>query len=95
MRKKRVILGTLIASLSLVGTTLARPQTHTINWWIIGGGGGSKTSGDTSLGGTVGQWAVGSDTSGGTHLASGFWGGGTADSGEERIFLPLVLCQCP
>jgi hypothetical protein len=94
-KKKWVILCTLIVSLSLVGTALARPQAHSINRWVIGGGGGSETSGDTFLGGTVGQWAVGSDTSGSTHLASGFWGGGAADSGEERIFLPLALCQYP
>ena len=96
MKKKWVILGTLIVSLFLVGTALARPQAHTINWWVIGGGGGSGTAGDTALDGTVGQWAVSSGTEGNRHLASGFWGGGdAAGPADEEVFLPLALRQHP
>lgn len=96
MKKKWAILGILIASLSLVGTALARPQAHIINWWVIGGGGGSGASGGTALDGTVGQWAVGSGTSGSTHLESGFWvSGSAAGPADEQVFLPLILRQHP
>jgi len=69
----------------LVGTALAQGS---IDWWVIGGGGGSDSADSTSLDGTIGQWVVGSDTSGTTQLEHGFWGGGV---GEYEIFLPAVL----
>jgi hypothetical protein len=90
VKKKWIILGALaVSSLLFVGVTLAN-GTPSIDWWGIGGGGGSGTVGSTSLGGTIGQWVVGSDTTGTTQLCSGFWCGAV---GEYRVFLPLVLRQ--
>ncbi|MBE9508276.1 MAG: hypothetical protein IMY86_09530 [Chloroflexi bacterium] len=97
MKKKWMIPGTLVVSLLLVGMALAAPNAHSIDWWVIGGGGGSGTAGTISLDGTIGQWAVGSGTSGATQLWSGFWGGGGA-AGEVdlyQVFLPLILRQHP
>ena len=91
--RKWMILGVLAVSLLLVSTALA--QAPRIDWWVISGGGGSGTAGGISLDGTIGQWAVGSGTSGTTHVGSGFWGGGSAagpvDGGQ--IFLPFILRQ--
>lgn len=94
---KKMILGALVVSLFLVGTTLAQAPSTSIGWWVIGSGGGSNTVGNTSLDGTIGQWAVGSGTSGTTHLGSGFWGGGSAVGAPDQypIFLPLILRQYP
>ena len=93
--KKWMLLGALVVSLLLVRTALA--QAPSISWWVIGGGGGSNTVGNISLDGTVGQWAVGSGTSGSTHLGSGFWGGGSAAGAPDQypIFLPVILRQYP
>lgn len=74
---------------------MAAPNAPSIAWWVIGGGGGSETSGTVFLDGTIGQWAVGSGTSGATQLGSGFWGGGGAEVGLYQVFLPVVLCQYP
>jgi hypothetical protein len=93
MTKKLVILGTLVVSLLLVGTALAAPNAHSIDWWVIGGGGGSETAGTISLDSTIGQWVVGSDKSGGLQLGPGFWGGGWDESCV--IFLPVVLKDLP
>jgi hypothetical protein len=89
--RKWMILGTLLVSLFLVRTALA--QAPRIDWWVISGGGGRGTAGGTSLDGTIGQWAVGSGTSGTTQLGSGFWGGGSAEGPVEKIFLPIILRQ--
>jgi hypothetical protein len=90
--KKWMILGVLLVSLLFAGTALAQGS---IDWWVIGGGGGSGTAGDTSLDGTIGQWAVGGGTSGATQLGSGFWGGGGAEGPVGGIFLPVLLRQYP
>ena len=74
MTRKLAILGALVVSLFLVGMTLAS-STPSIYWWTIGSGGGSASSGSTSLDSTIGQWAVSSNTSGNTQLDSGFWAG--------------------
>ena len=93
MAKKWMILSALVVSLFLVGIALAAPNAASINWWVISGGGASETAGNTSLDGTLGQWAVGSDTAGTTQLGSGFWGGcsPTGEVDQHNIFLPLVL----
>jgi hypothetical protein len=95
--RKWMIAGTLFVSLLIVGMTMA--PVPSIDWWVIGGGGGSNTVGNISLDGTVGQWAVGSGTSGTTQLGSGFWGGGSAEGPPEapanQIFLPAILRHHP
>jgi hypothetical protein len=88
MRKKWIILGALALSSLFASAALANGS-PSINWWVIGGGGGSGTAGGTSLDGTIGQWVVGSDESGGLQLSPGFWGGGWDES--HVLFLPLVM----
>jgi hypothetical protein len=92
VRKKWIILGTLVLSLLFATAALANGF-PSISWWVIGGGGGSTTVGSTSLDGTIAQWVVGSDESGDLQLGPGFWGGGWDES--HVIFLPVVLRDFP
>ena len=89
MTKTRITLGALaIASLLLVGVALAAPNSPSIDWRVIGGGGGSASAGSTSVNGTIGQAVVGAHTSAPYELCAGFWcGAGT----KHRAYLPLVL----
>jgi hypothetical protein len=94
MVKKWMILGALAVSLLLVGTALAQ-GTPSIDWWVIGGGGGSVTVGSTSLGGTIGQGLVGVDSNTPYELCSGFWCGAGGGPDQYEIFLPVILRQYP
>jgi hypothetical protein len=87
MERKWAIPIALVAVLLLSGVVLAA-GTPTVDWWVIGSGGGSASVNGVSLDGTIGQWAVGTSSSGPYELCSGFWGCG---EGTERIFLPLTL----
>ena len=78
----------LTASLLVAGVALAAVTDPTIDWWVIGAGGGSGSASGISLGGTAGQWVVGSDSVDTTHLDAGFWAGVV---GGHRVFMPLVL----
>jgi hypothetical protein len=96
MKRKGTILGVLVASVLLAGMAVAAPNSHSIDWWVMAGGGGSGPSGSTFLNGTIGQWLVGSGTSGGSQLGSGFWGGGElAYSQGYLLYLPLLLRGTP
>ena len=92
MRGRWVVLSILVVSLIIAGVVLAEGAPD-IGWWVIGGGGGSLSTGDTSLDGTIGQWAVGSNTQGTIEVGSGFWGGGGSPPpvSGPGIYLPLVL----
>ena len=87
MIRKWIVLGVLTVSLLSAGVAMAN-GTSSIDWWVIGGGGGSATVGSTSLSGTIGQWTVGRDADGTTQLCSGYWYGA---SRWHRVFLPLAL----
>lgn len=92
MRRRWVVLSILAVSLIVAGMVLAEGAPG-IGWWVIGGGGGSLSAGGTSLDGTIGQWAVGSNTKGNIEVGSGFWGGGGSSPpvSGPGIYLPLVL----
>ena len=85
-----MLVGALIASLLVAGVALAAASDPAIDWWVVGAGGGSESASGSSLGGTAGQWVVGSDTVDTTQLDSGFWGGVV---GGHTVFVPLVLRQ--
>jgi len=59
-----------------------------IDWYVIGGGGGTANTGDYTLSGTIGQPVTGLSSSAGTDLCSGFW---CRVLSGFRIFFPLVL----
>ncbi len=93
MSKKRVMIGLVL--LILMGvfalTGFARAAgTPTIEWWAIGGGGGSSQSGSLALDGTIGQTVVGGSSSNDIELCSGFWGCSGVPT-SAAIYLPLVV----
>jgi hypothetical protein len=87
MKKKVVMLVLLLATLVLTSLALASGS-YSINWWVIGGGGGRAESGNYSLDFTIGQPVVGVATDTGYELCSGFWCGAVV---EYKIYLPIVL----
>ena len=69
-----LLLSVLASCLALGGA--ARGQNYAINWFTIGGGGGTSTGGGFSVSGTSGQADAGSMSGGGGYsLVGGFWGG--------------------
>jgi hypothetical protein len=52
----------------------ARAQTYSIDWFTIGGGGGTSTGGVYSVSGTIGQPDAGTLSGGNYSLIGGFWG---------------------
>jgi hypothetical protein len=66
----------IIPSLLFAATSLlsASGQGYSINWYAIGGGGGTSTNSEYSLTGTIGQpFAGGPLTDGNYTLTGGFW----------------------
>lgn len=71
-------------SLGLANAASATLQSYTMDWSVVGGGGGASLR----LGSTIGQTAIGLST--GSHqLGSGFWYGITGE--KLTVHLPLVL----
>jgi hypothetical protein len=59
----------------LLAISAARAQTNfTIDWFTIGGGGGTSTGGVYSVSGTIGQPGAGTASGGSYSLLGGFWG---------------------
>jgi hypothetical protein len=90
MNKRRFpILAALFATLLLAGLALASGS-YSINWWVVGGGGGPISGGGYAINATIGQPVVGVATDAGYELCSGFWCSELVAVGY-RIYLPLVL----
>jgi len=67
MKKLMLLFGLLLPVLS-------RAQSYSIDWYKIGGGGGTSTNGQFSVTGTIGQPDAGATMSGGNFsLTGGFW----------------------
>jgi len=65
---KLILLGILLPSVIL------HAQSYSIDWYKIGGGGGTSTNGQYSLSGTIGQHDAGGPMSGGNYsVTGGFW----------------------
>ena len=98
-QKKGIIVGLLIGSLFLgwsalvfttFSATLAQAQAGaSIECSFIGAGNESGSSGNVSINGSLGQWAVGGGASGSVELNATIWD--CAASGLEGVFLPIVL----
>jgi len=84
---KRAIIPALLAFFLLVSVALAQ-GTPTINWSVIGGGGGHAEAAPYALDGTLGQPIVGLATGPSVSLCAGYWCGAAA---QYRVYLPLVL----
>jgi len=90
--KKRAFLILTIGMLFLLtaGVALAL-STHTIDWWVFSGGGGTSSGGDITLNDTIGQPVIGSSSGEGVNLEAGYWVSGIVTEPESLIYLPLVL----
>ena len=95
MQKKWTTPVVLLVSLFLISIVMAAPNASSIDWWVIGSGGGSDATGSISLSATIGQWMAGSDTSGSTQLCSGFWCGTGEQPEWFRVYMPLTLRNSP
>jgi hypothetical protein len=94
MKRNRLLI-ILISSLVLIlafgwlsGTVLAQlmPDT-TIGWFVIASGGGSSSSGNVTLEGTVGEPITGSAAGGVATVGAGYW------SAEEArvVYIPVLM----
>jgi hypothetical protein len=90
--------GTVILAALLLLTSVALANgTPSVDWWVIGGGGGHADAVPHALDGTVGQPVVGVVSNDPYQLCSGFWCGGAvaAAPGMRRIYLPVILRNYP
>ncbi len=93
MNEKRLeftagVLLALALLLLLSSITLARPNAgYDLAWWTVDGGGGGGSSGQYTLGGTIGQPDAGVWQGDGYTLTGGFWAGIAV---ERHLYLPLV-----
>ncbi|MGD9099111.1 MAG: hypothetical protein PVF45_01430 [Anaerolineae bacterium] len=82
----------LIVCLVLVVPVLAQSTArHDLPWHVGAGGGGRMESTGHTLLGTVGQPLIGTMTSSGHALNSGFWY--TEAVVDYRVYLPLLVCE--
>jgi hypothetical protein len=92
MRSRIIIL--LVACLLLTGVALAS-GIPSVDWNVIGGGGGSVVADSTGIQGTIGQAVVGvvADENDKYEICSGFWCGSedVYDPPKVNIYLPLVV----
>jgi hypothetical protein len=88
MKRTVTIVLTILVSLFLVSGVALANGTPTIDWYVIGGGGGQETVGSLTLYNTVGQPLIGTTMNADYDMCIGYWcwWGRLAD-----IFLPLVL----
>jgi hypothetical protein len=94
MRKGKplVLLAALLLTLVLTSLDLASGS-YSINWYVIGGGGGPISGGGYTINSTIGQPVVGASEGGNYRMETGFWGGALAV--EYKIYLPIVLKNYP
>jgi hypothetical protein len=82
----------ILACLLLAGVALAS-GVPSVDWNVIGGGGGYLKADTTVLNTTIGQAVVGEVSDGKLGLCSGFWCGSDDiyNPPDIHIYLPLVL----
>jgi hypothetical protein len=90
--RQSVALAVALLSLLLINGAVAGDGNPTVDWWVIGGGGGHSEVPPFRLDGTIGQPVVGMDGVGPCGLCSGFW---CEAWGRHRVHLPLVIRQAP
>jgi hypothetical protein len=80
----------IILGLLSVTQALASPQAFSLPQWTVDGGGGTSSSTNYSLRGSIGQPDAGILNGGGYILGGGFWPLGVRESEWNNIYLPLV-----
>ena len=90
MRMRNVLIA-LVAVLALAVPVLAVAADHSLDWYVVAGGGGRMSSAEGHvLVGTAGQALVRLSSSDGYAMCSGFWCGVPAG---RAVYLPLVVRQ--
>jgi len=91
MSPERRLSPTLMALSILFGCTLTavHAQNYAIDWFTIGGGGGTSTGGVYLVAGTIGQPDAGAMTGGSYTLQGGFWGVVAAVQTTNAPFLSI------
>jgi hypothetical protein len=89
--KTRIFL-LLAACLLLAGVALAS-EMPSLDWNVIGGGGGYLKAGTTVINATIGQPVVGEVSTSKLDLCSGFWCGSddVYNPPKITIYLPVVM----
>ena len=89
-RKLMILFLAGLLPIILVSAVLAAPQAFDLSWWTVDGGGGTSSSGDFALSGTIGQPDTSPLMSGGDFtIVGGYWGGG-ALLAQNQLYLPIV-----
>jgi hypothetical protein len=70
-----------VALFLLLITSVAIAQNYQIDWYVVASGGGEMSSANYSINGTAGQSIVGTSSSSGYIIESGFWVGAGGVSG--------------
>jgi hypothetical protein len=88
--KRVFVIVLLLVLLVLTAVTLAQPNSFTISWWTVDGGGGRASGGEYALSGTGGQFDAHTAATGGDYAVNGgFWQ--TGAMGKYEVFLPVVV----
>jgi hypothetical protein len=81
-----------VLAVGLAAAALAAAGPYSLDWWTVGGGGGTSDSASYTLAGTIGQPEVGEVMSSGTYtVAGGFWGVGAPPREAFSVYLPVTL----
>lgn len=90
IKKRMVFMVVGVLLVLLVGAALAAPNTFSIPWWTIDGGGGNSQGVEYTVSGTIGQPDTSPLMSGGDFtIVGGYWGGG-ALLAQSQLYLPIV-----
>lgn len=77
-----------LAMLLILASIVSADGVPTIDWWVVGGGGGSADAGSYRLSGTVGQPIAGIASGSTRQLCAGFWCGAVL---VDYVYLPLII----
>ena len=92
MKPRIYIISSLTLLLLIVsGIAYARLVDYKLPWWTVDNGGGTSSSADYKLHGTIGQPDAGILSDGSYKLKGGFWGFGLTSAPPPFVFLPLNL----
>jgi hypothetical protein len=72
--REGTLCGVMFVVLLIFSAVCTHAQSYSIDWFTIGGGGGTSTGGVYSISGTIGQPDAGVMSGGNYSLAGGFWG---------------------
>ena len=88
IHRRTVIIAVALLSCVLIAAGVLANGTPSIDWWVMGSGGGETSAGDVTLDATLGQPVVGISRGGSISLEAGYWTG--AGAMINNVYLPYV-----